>query len=93
MKCQFYFLSFVDAILVVWRCIQRNFYEPMLSEIFVAKWDTASYFLKNTSLNSYSSLLFVIEAVFISNKLQSAELEQHFGKFHNHTVWFEKLAK
>ena len=28
---------------------------------------------------------FVIEAVFISNKLQSAEVEHHFGKFHNHT--------
>ena len=34
----------------------------------------------------YNSLLFVIEAVFISNKLQSTELEQHFEKFHNHTV-------
>ena len=45
MKWQFYFLSYVDDILVVWRCTQRNFL--MLTviskgffEIFVAKGDT-----------------------------------------------------
>ena len=42
MKCQFYFLSCVDAILVVFReMFNAYFYAQMLFEIFVAKGDTA----------------------------------------------------
>ena len=48
MKCQVYFLSYVDAILVVCRCIQKffnvYFYEQMFFEIFVAKGDTGQFF-------------------------------------------------
>ena len=38
----------------------------------------------------YSSLLLVTEAVFILNKLQSADLEQHFGGFITTLYDFEK---
>ena len=75
MKCQFSFLSHIDAILVFWRYIQINFfsayfYEQMLLEIFVANGDTAQQFLKKNSLNSY---------IFINNlilKYFSEEWEQ-----------------
>ena len=38
MKCQFYFLSYVDAALVVY------FYKQMFSEIFMAKRDAGQFF-------------------------------------------------
>ena len=41
--------------------------------------------VNNKPLSFYSSHLFVIEEV-PQNKLQSAELNQHFGNFYNHTV-------
>ena len=52
MKWQFYFLSYVDAILIVWRCIQRkllifNFQEKS----FMWQGQTQVRFLKNISLN------------------------------------------
>ena len=43
MKRQFYFLSYVDAILVVCKCL---FYEQKFFEIFVAKGDTGQFFLE-----------------------------------------------
>ena len=37
-------LSYVDATLVVCRCIQRNFYEQMFFEISVAEGETNQFF-------------------------------------------------
>ena len=49
MKCQFYFLSYVDNNLVVCRCIQRNFlvftFMSMFFEIFVANGEIGQFFL------------------------------------------------
>ena len=57
MKCQFYFLSYVNAILVVWRSIQRNFLMlTFMSKCFLKYlWQSEtqlSIFWQNNSLNS-----------------------------------------
>ena len=51
MKCQFYFLSYVNDILVVCRCIQGNvlalfFMRKYSLKIFVAKGDTGQNFFE-----------------------------------------------
>ena len=51
--------------------------------LFVYPWVNIATRTCNYPFPIYSSCWFVIQAVFILNKLQSAELEQHFGKFHN----------
>ena len=52
MKCQFY-LSYVDAILVVCRCIQRNFFHAyFMRKWFFEKWKHRQVFLRNNDLNS-----------------------------------------
>ena len=52
MKWQFYFLSYVDAILIVWRCIQRKFLIFNFQEkIFMWQGQTQVRFLKSISLN------------------------------------------
>ena len=61
MKCQFYFLSCVDAILVVCRCIQRNVsMVTYMSKCFMKPlWqkETQAHFLRNNSLTIYKFLL------------------------------------
>ena len=45
MKCQFYFFSYVDDILVVCRCIQRNFlvFTFMSKYFFKSLWQRETY--------------------------------------------------
>ena len=52
MKCQFY-LSYVDAILVVCRYIWGNFFHAyFMSKRFFEKWKHRQVFLRNNDLNS-----------------------------------------
>ena len=53
MKCHFYFLSYVDAILVVWRCIQRNF----LMLTFMSKCFLKSLWQRETQLSIFWKII------------------------------------
>ena len=55
MKCQFYFLSHADDILVVCRYIQKNFLiftfmSKFFLKIFVAKGDTCQFVFRANSI-------------------------------------------
>ena len=51
MKCQFYFLSYVDDILVVYRCIY--FHEQIFFQIFVPRGNTCQFFLEIIAYEQY----------------------------------------
>ena len=68
MKCQFYFLSYVDDFLVVCRCIQIILYQ-IIFVTFVAKGDKGQFFWEiimssTIFINKASSFLEVVVLIF-----------------------------
>ena len=53
MKCQFYFLSYVDGILLICKCIQRNF----LMLTFMGNFFLKSLWQKETQVNFFEEQL------------------------------------
>ena len=75
------------VLLNVYICALRKEIVPLLpGDIKIYTPGTIANSKTDREPTEINNKVIVIEAVFISNKLQSVELEQHSGKFHNYTV-------
>ena len=82
-------LSYVDATLVVCRCIQRNFYEQMFFEISVAEAETNQFFWELIAW----TVKFSLENLHVSWRLWFLYFNHNYKYYYIHKYFSEEWEK